>query len=144
MFISATLWTAACQTPLSMRFSRQGPTQARGGLLIPPPGDLPEPGSYVSLMSPALAGRFFTINATCIAFTQLLESAGFGKFGKFFLPLFHWIFFSVLFSAPSDLGQKYECDLLYYSTSSWDSVEFFHAISFWYSDCTNSVDLSSS
>ena len=32
-----------------------------GGLLCPPPGDLPDPGIKLkSLMSPALAGRFFT------------------------------------------------------------------------------------
>ena len=31
------------------------------GLLYPPPGDLPDPGiKPVSLMSPALAGEFFT------------------------------------------------------------------------------------
>ena len=32
---------------------------------MPPTGDLPDPGiEPVSLMSPALAGRFFTTNAT--------------------------------------------------------------------------------
>ena len=32
---------------------------------MPPPGDLPDPGiEPVSLMSPALAGRFFTTSAT--------------------------------------------------------------------------------
>ena len=67
--------------PYGLQPARQGHWS---GLPIPPPGDLPEPGSYVSLMSPALAGGFFTINPTCIAFTQLLESAGFGKFGEFF------------------------------------------------------------
>ena len=31
------------------------------GLLLPPPGDLPDPGmESTSLMSPAVAGRFFT------------------------------------------------------------------------------------
>ena len=34
-----------------------------GGLLCPPPGDLPDEGTEpVSLTSPALAGRFFTTN----------------------------------------------------------------------------------
>ena len=34
-------------------------------LPCPPPGDLPNPGiKPVSLVSPALAGRFFTISAT--------------------------------------------------------------------------------
>ena len=32
---------------------------------VPSPGDLPDPGiKPVSLMSPALAGRFFTMSAT--------------------------------------------------------------------------------
>ena len=57
MFDSATLWTIALQAPLSMGFSRQ---EYRGGLLWPSPGDLTNPGvEPMSLMSPALAGRFF-------------------------------------------------------------------------------------
>ena len=35
------LWTVACQTPLSIGFSRQ---EYRSGLLCPLPGDLPHPG----------------------------------------------------------------------------------------------------
>ena len=36
-----------------------------GGLLCPPPGDLPDPGiEPVPLMAPALAGMFFTTAAT--------------------------------------------------------------------------------
>ena len=51
-----TLCTAAYQTPLSMRFSRQG---YWSGLPFPTPGDLPGPGMEpFSLMFPALAGRF--------------------------------------------------------------------------------------
>ena len=38
---SATPWTIACQSPLSMGFSRQG---YWSGLPCPPPGDLPNPG----------------------------------------------------------------------------------------------------
>ena len=50
------------QAPLSMRFSRQ---ECWSGLLCPPPGDLPNPGTEpTSLRSPALAGGFFTIRAT--------------------------------------------------------------------------------
>ena len=57
-----TLWTVACQAPLSMRFSRQ---EHWSGLLFPSPGDLPDPGTKpMSLMSPALAGRFFTTRTT--------------------------------------------------------------------------------
>ena len=35
-----TLWTVACQAPLSMGFPRQGHWS---GLTFPPPGDLPDP-----------------------------------------------------------------------------------------------------
>ena len=56
--LCATLWTAARQAPLSVRFSRQ---KYWSGLPCPPPGDLPDPGiEPASLMSPTLAGRFFT------------------------------------------------------------------------------------
>ena len=52
----------ACQASLSMGFSRQ---EYWSGLPCPPPGDLPDPDiEFVSLISPALAGRFFTISAT--------------------------------------------------------------------------------
>jgi len=48
----------SCQAPLSMEFSRQ---EYWSGLPFPPPGDLPDPGiEPVSLVSLALAGRFFT------------------------------------------------------------------------------------
>ena len=58
----ATLRTAACQASLSMGLSRQ---EYWSGLPCPPPGNLPDPGiEPVSLMSSALAGRFFTTNAT--------------------------------------------------------------------------------
>ena len=48
-------WTATVQAPLSMKFPRQG---YLSGLPFSTPGDLPDPG--IELMSPALAGRFFT------------------------------------------------------------------------------------
>ena len=54
----ATLWTVAHQAPLPMGFSRQ---ESWSELPCPPPGDLPHPGMEPeSLVSPALAGRFFT------------------------------------------------------------------------------------
>ena len=57
-----TLWAVACQVSLSMGFSRQ---KYWSGLPCPPPGDLPNQGiEIMSLMSPALAGRFFTASAT--------------------------------------------------------------------------------
>ena len=58
----ATLWTTACQAPLSLGFSRQ---EYRSGLSCPPPGDLPDPGTEPAChTSPALAGWFFTISVT--------------------------------------------------------------------------------
>ena len=57
-----TLWTIAHQAPLSMEFSRQ---EYWSGSPCPPPGNLPDPGfKLTSLLSPALAGRFFPTNAT--------------------------------------------------------------------------------
>ena len=54
-------WTVAHQVLLSMGFSRQ---ECWSGLPFPSPGDLSHPGSEaVALMSPALAGRFFTTSA---------------------------------------------------------------------------------
>ena len=54
-------WIVACQAPLSVGFSRQ---EYWSGFPYPPPGDLPDPGiKPESLMSPALAGGFFTTNA---------------------------------------------------------------------------------
>ena len=62
VWLFVTLWTAACQAPLSMGFSRQ---EYWSGLPCPPPGYLPNPGiEPTSLMSPALAGRFFTTSTT--------------------------------------------------------------------------------
>ena len=60
--LCATLWTVALQAPLSMGFSRQ---EYWSGLPCPPPEDLPHPGvKPTSLVSPALAGGFFTTAAT--------------------------------------------------------------------------------
>ena len=52
----ATLWTIACQAPLSMVFSRQ---KYWSELPCPPPGIKPS-----SLISPAFAGGLFTTSAT--------------------------------------------------------------------------------
>ena len=60
-WLCATLWTAAWPAPLSM----DSPGKNTGE--YPPPGDLPDPGTEsepVSLMSPALAGRFSTTSAS--------------------------------------------------------------------------------
>ena len=62
---SVTPRAVARQAPLSMGFSRQ---EYWSGLPCPPPGDLPNPGikptSFTSLMSPALAGEFFSASVT--------------------------------------------------------------------------------
>ena len=52
---SEPLWTAAHQAPLPMEFSQR---EYWSGVLCPPPGDLPNPG--IEIVSPALAGGFFT------------------------------------------------------------------------------------
>ena len=58
----ATPWTIAHQAPLSMEFSRQ---EYWSGLPFPSPGILPDLGiEPASLMSPVLAGGFFTTSAT--------------------------------------------------------------------------------
>ena len=59
LFVS--LWTIACQAPLSMGFSRQ---ESWNELPWLPPGNLPNPEvEPTSLMSPALADRFFTTSS---------------------------------------------------------------------------------
>ena len=60
--LGATPWTAALQAPLSMGFSRK---EYWSGLPCLPLGDLPNPGiEPSSLMSPELAGEFFTTCTT--------------------------------------------------------------------------------
>ena len=55
-------WSVALQAPLSMEFLRQ---EYWSGLPCPLPGDLSDPKTETaSLMSPALAGGFFTTRAT--------------------------------------------------------------------------------
>ena len=62
---SATLWPITLQASLSMGFSRQ---EYCSGLPIPPPGNLSDSRiEPTPLMSPVLAGRFFTNSATCEA-----------------------------------------------------------------------------
>ena len=62
IYIFAASWTVTRQAPLFMRFPRQ---EYYSGLPFPTPGDLPSPGvKPVFLASPALAGGFFTTNAT--------------------------------------------------------------------------------
>ena len=61
-------WTVAHQALLSMGFSRQ---EHWSGLPCPPPGDRPDSGiEPISLLSPALAGGFFTTSITWEAMTR--------------------------------------------------------------------------
>ena len=65
----ATLWTEAHQAPLSMGFSRQ---EYWSGLSCPLPGNHPNPGiEPTSLLSPELAGGFFTTSVTWKAQSML-------------------------------------------------------------------------
>ena len=57
-----TPWTVAHQTLLSMEFSRQ---EYWSWWPFPTPGDLLDPGTEATfLVSPALAGQFFTYHCT--------------------------------------------------------------------------------
>ena len=73
VWLCATLCTIANQAPLSMGFFRQ---EYWSGLPCPSPGDLPNPRMEpISLMSPALAGGFFTTSATWDALYLLCHSS---------------------------------------------------------------------
>ena len=69
VLLFATLWTVAHQAPVTIEFSRQ---EFQSGLPCPPPGDRPNP----CLISPVLAGRFFTASATWEALQVTLKGKG--------------------------------------------------------------------
>ena len=73
----------AHQAPLSTGFSRQ---VYWSGLPCPPSGDLPHPGfvtaSLTSLKSPALAGRFFTPDATGDALRDAVNALSTAPLGE--------------------------------------------------------------
>ena len=64
----ATLWTIACQAPLSMGFSRQ---EYWSKLVFPPPRNLPDPVIEPVSMSPSLVARFFITSTTWEALSSL-------------------------------------------------------------------------
>ena len=74
--LRVTLWTVNCQAPLSLGFSRQ---EYCSWLPCPPPGDLLNPMIEPwTLMSPALAGEFFTTSTTwefCNVWYTCIKSA---------------------------------------------------------------------
>ena len=74
VWLFATPWTAAHQALLSIGLSRE---EYWSGLLCPPPGDFPNPGTEPkSFRSPALTGGFFTTSTT-------LEALMLSKFPPF-------------------------------------------------------------
>ena len=74
VWLFATPWTVAHQAPLAMGFSRQ---EYWSELPFPPPGDFPDPEiKPVSLVSPALAGRFLTNEPIGKPFPLLFEAWG--------------------------------------------------------------------
>ena len=77
----ATLWTETLQAPLSMGFLRQ---EYWSGLPFPPPEDLPDPGIRPrSLVSPALASRFFTtVSPRIFSFKNYLRNSPGGRVAK--------------------------------------------------------------
>ena len=68
--VFATPWTVARQAPLSMGFSRQ---EDWSGLPFPPPGGLPDPG--IKPASPALGGRFFTVEPLGVSYLEAHPSS---------------------------------------------------------------------
>ena len=67
---SATPWTVTHRAPLSMEFSRQ---EYQSGLPFPSLGDLPDLGiKPACLVSPALAGGFFTDAPQCFILTFIV------------------------------------------------------------------------
>ena len=76
----ATSRTVARQTPLSTGSSRQ---EYCSGLPFLPPGDLPDLGiKPMSLVSPALAGGFFTISATWETLRCTMRVCMLGRFSR--------------------------------------------------------------
>ena len=70
VWLFATPWTVALQAPLPMGFSGQ---EYWSGMPLPSWGDLPNPRTEpASLMSPALAGGFFTTSATWEAYSRVI------------------------------------------------------------------------
>ena len=91
VWLFETPWTITHQAHPSMGFSRQ---EYWSGLPCPPPGDLPKPGiEPLSLMSPALTGRFFTTSST-LGFSVLHCLAEFAQIHV------HWVSDAIPPSCP--------------------------------------------
>ena len=73
-WLFAAPWTVDYQAPLPLEFSRQ---EYWSG--VPTPGDLPDPGiKLISLVSPTLAGGFFTTSDTWEALPEASKPLFFG------------------------------------------------------------------
>ena len=85
---SATPWTVARQAPLSMGLPRQ---EYWSGLPFLSPADLPDPGiKPMSLTSPALVHRFFTISSEPSGKPKVTMTLGANAGGDLALLMFYW------------------------------------------------------
>ena len=76
-----TLWTAACQAPLSMGFSRQ---EYWNGLLFPPPWDLPHPDVMIVFTFYSLFRRsLFDLKSVYLYHRVLFSNKEPGKYRLF-------------------------------------------------------------
>ena len=116
-FFLVMLWTMARQAPLSIEFSRQ---ECWSELSCPLPGDLPNPKiEPTSLMSPALAGGFFTTSTTwnfiCRIFSNWTHQILLVIFIFFFCGFWVWINLGKSIPFPnSELQKNYPCLFQYF------------------------------
>ena len=130
--ILATLWTVACQAPLSVGFLRQ---ECWSGLPFSPPGDLPDPGIKPAsgIFTPEPPGNpnhwvvissllnIFCLSPQCIYLQSPCELLGPFPFSHFLTPPYQCLIISLLvyytFSqqAPSGTtveGAELNCNML--------------------------------
>ena len=119
VLLFVTLWTVACQTPLSNEFSRQ---EYLSGLPFPTPGDFLDPG--IEPASSALAGGFFTIASPgkpmCLKVCHLI-SKYLGDFLDFLLQLISNLV-SLVYWRHSTRFQLFECVEIYFQFNSVQSL----------------------
>ena len=82
----ATLWTTACQAPLSIGFSRQ---EYWGGFLFPPPGDLPDPEIKPTSLLVSCLGRWVSLPLAPPAKPMLI------RLNIFTIRLIRWNIFTI-------------------------------------------------
>ena len=114
--LMATLWTVACQTPLSMGFSGQ---EYWSGLPCSPSRDLPDLGiELVPAGSPALAGGFFTTSPTWEAHINMYVSLKVRNF--------YFLEFLTITTIPFIITEEKSFDIVKYPIS----VHIFSVVSF--------------